>query len=657
MATSGYRDEYVTQWNTLRFNWSRTSYSIESNTSTISWNLTLISTKYGALSSSASKAWSVNVNGSSYSGTTTVGIGNNTSKVLASGSTIIAHNNDGTKTFAYSFSQTFNVTFSNNWIGTISGSSSDSLDTIPRSSSVSATNANIGSTMTISISRASSNFTHTLEYVFGNLEGTIVEKTPNTSYSWTVPNTFYSQIPNDREGHGTIWCYTYSGSTLIGSKPCDFYVYTDESLCKPVLSPTATDQGSVSTTLTGDTSKIIRYYNTVNVAFNASAKNSATITSMKVVCGNSTRTSDGLMEYVDSGEFVFTVTDSRGYSVSQTITKEVINYVPLTCNLSTNPDLIDGSTANINFTIKGKYFDGSFGAVDNSLTVEYRYKTNNGEYPTDEDGNEVWTSLTGTPSNGEYTAQATITGLDYTNSYTFQARAKDAVYTSGVSTVEQVVRIVPIFDWGENNFNFNVPVHSKGGFTYDIPVKQIDVDSILTSGKYYMDTLATNKPGNTNGWLEVQTYIDSNYCYQQYISCLGKKYERWRNDGVWGNWNDISIDFIVDQGTQGTWTYRKWNSGILEQWGRFATNVGSWKSWGNVYESEHYIASQTYAIAFADVPTVNATLNTSNFGGWLEVQGVSTKTATPEFFVIRPINNVDTGAWWSVNIYAVGKWK
>ena len=31
-----------------------------------------------------------------------------------------------------------------------------------------------------------------------------------------------------------------------------------------------------------------------------------------------------------------------------------------------------------------------------------------------------------------------------------------------------------------------------------------------------------------------------------------------------------SVDYIVDQGTSGIWTYRKWNSGIAECWGRTA---------------------------------------------------------------------------------------
>lgn len=55
------------------------------------------------------------------------------------------------------------------------------------------------------------------------------------------------------------------------------------------------------------------------------------------------------------------------------------------------------------------------------------------------------------------------------------------------------------------------------------------------------------------------------------------------------NLNDLtntvakSVDYIVDQGTSGIWTYRKWNSGIAECWGTYTysatiTNSG-WLNW------------------------------------------------------------------------------
>ena len=112
MATSGSKSITVTSWDTLRFSWSETSQSTANNTTTISWKMELIAGSSGRISSTASKSWSVTVNGTKYSGTNTIGISNNATKTLASGSTTIAHNSDGTKTFSYSFTQEIAITFS-----------------------------------------------------------------------------------------------------------------------------------------------------------------------------------------------------------------------------------------------------------------------------------------------------------------------------------------------------------------------------------------------------------------------------------------------------------------------------------------------------------------------------------------------------------------
>lgn len=558
MATSGYRDVYVTKWDTLRFSWSRSSYSIPNNTSTINWSLQLISTSYGAISSSTSKAWNVNVNGTKYSGTTTVSIGNNTTKTLASGSTTIAHNNDGTKTFSYSFSQYFGITFSGSSIRTISGSSTGQLNTIPRSATITeAPDFNDETTnLTIKFNNPG-NFDLKLKIEAGGDTALIVrDKVTKTSpYTFVLTDaeknklrqkctkntlTVRFTVATYIDGIESKWSYIDKTMTLIN--------YT------PTLSPTVVDQGSLSTTLTGDPDTIIRYYNTCNAVSNATARKEATISNIEITCGSKSRTSDGMLGYVDSGTFVFTVTDSRGYSASQTVTKTLIEYIPLTCNLSTNSDIVDGNTANINISVSGNYFEGSFGAVDNSLTVEYRYKTNTDNYPTDSDGNDVWTSITATVVDGKYTATTTIEGLNYANSYTFQARANDAIteYTGDVTAREQVVRIIPVFDWSENDFNFNVPVHSKGGFTYDIPVISYDANNILVSGKYYLGATSTNRPVDENGWLEVQTYTnDTNYCYQKYITYLGNKYERWRKAGTWESWMQECAQKILWDSTSG----------------------------------------------------------------------------------------------------------
>lgn len=452
----------------------------------------------------------------------------------------VGHNADGTKSITISVSIGGNIV-------SASGSQTVTLDTIPRKSTGSVSNGTIGGTSTITINRAASSFTHTLTYSFGNLSGTIATKTSSTSIPWTIPDSFYTQIPNATAGQGGVWIETFSGSTSIGKNgPYYFTAYENSNVTKPTLNPTIVDQGSVSKTLTGNTSKIIKGYNTVNITFNAVAQKSSTITSKRVTCGNKSRTSDGILEYVDNKTFNFSVTDSRGHTVTKTVTipdSNWVEYIPLTCGLSANPTLSGDNTATISVNVYGNYFDGSFGAVDNSLGVEYRYKINDGEYP------EEWTELTATPTNGKYTATDTISGLSYKDTCTIQARAKDAIYTGYINVNEQVIKIDPVFDWGKNDFNFNVPVHGAGGFTYDIPIMTSgDCNAITTSGKYYIGTSGSNKPDSgLNGWLECKKY-STDYCHQVYTTYQGVVYRRIMQGGTWSEW-------YIDEKNQLNWVH------------------------------------------------------------------------------------------------------
>lgn len=46
-------------------------------------------------------------------------------------------------------------------------------------------------------------------------------------------------------------------------------------------------------------------------------------------------------------------------------------------------------------------------------------------------------------------------------------------------------------------------------------------------------------------------------------------------------------DFIIEQGTSGIWTYRKWNSGIAECWGKGNVSVTCTNQSGSVYFSDN----------------------------------------------------------------------
>lgn len=344
---------------------------------------------------------------------------------------------------------------------TITGSSSTTAasGTYAPASSVTCSTADIGSAPTIQISRNSTSFTHTLTYEFGSLSGTIATKTTSTTItSWKFPTSFYAQIPNAKSGTGTITCNTYSGDTLLGTKTCSFTATTNESLCKPTLSPKVEDSNSEAVALTGNANTFIRYISDAAITSGAAARNSATLKSIKVTCGSqSITTSTGTIQKVDSGTFTFTATDSRGYSTTQTIEKTLISYINPTCNLNISNPTTDG---NLSFTITGNYFNSNFGAVNNTLSVSYKYKTGGGNYS---DNIEV-TNIT--LNNNTYTANISLTGLDYKETYTFQAFTIDKI--KSVNSAEKVIKTTPVFSWSNNDFEFNVPVKFSGKTLFDI---------------------------------------------------------------------------------------------------------------------------------------------------------------------------------------------
>ena len=96
---------------------TQTSQSVANNTSTV--NYSLVINRPSAISSNASKSFSITINGSTVkSGTTT--IGGSGSKTIASGTTTISHNADGTKSINFSFSLTMNISRNGRYIGTAS---------------------------------------------------------------------------------------------------------------------------------------------------------------------------------------------------------------------------------------------------------------------------------------------------------------------------------------------------------------------------------------------------------------------------------------------------------------------------------------------------------------------------------------------------------
>ena len=158
------------------------SQSVANNTTTVKYVLTLV--RPSAVTSSATKTWSCTINGTKHSGTGTIGGSGN--KILLQGTQTIKHNNDGTKTISFSGSCQLDITWSGVQLGTITGSGTMTLTTIPRYASVNqALSAKTETTATIKWTSDS-----VVDYIWYSVNNgstwTGINVTDGTSGSYTI---------------------------------------------------------------------------------------------------------------------------------------------------------------------------------------------------------------------------------------------------------------------------------------------------------------------------------------------------------------------------------------------------------------------------------------------------------------------------------------
>lgn len=438
----------------LTLNWSATQ-NISANTSTINW--TLIGSGSGS-SYYMTGPTKVVIDGAQiHYSTNRIQLRNGT--VVASGSHTIGHNGDGTRSFSIRiegaiYSYSVNCT----------AQQSFTLNQIPRKATITgASNFYDDENPTITISNPAKGAATVNAYI----EKTGVDASSNITiiyYGAINPeSTSVTFVLNDEQRKVLQGLNTTSNvttvrfvlNTKIGNTYNDFD-WRDVSLKirnpNPTLNPTVVDSNSKTIALTGSNSKLVKYYSNAKVTFGANAVKGASLRRRKVTCGNKSLTADGTINGVENGKFSFSVTDSRGNTTTKSVTKTMVNYVKLSCNIgSSTPD----ASGRYDMEITGAYFYGSFGAVDNTLTVQYRYR---------KQGSSTWGAWTAVdsvqPIGFTYLARAKVEGLDYQTAYEFQARATDKLAT--VTASAKTVKSLPTFDWSETDFNFNVPVTVQG---------------------------------------------------------------------------------------------------------------------------------------------------------------------------------------------------
>ena len=368
-----------------------------------------------------------------------------TTQTIVSGQVILTHNADGKLQMPYNVSIPNIRSWNRYGPPAMALTGVWELTPIPRASTLSCPVGIIGKPVTVTVQKANENYRHTITYDFGGVRGTIAEQTDQEKILWTLPTEFYGRIPNAKRGVGSLFCKAYDGQTLVGETSCLFYADIDEGQSCPEITAQVEDVNEATTRLTGDPNTLIRYYSNVRVTADYTAKNSATLVSYVMQHnGKVYAETDVSISHAESGIFAFSATDSRGLTRSVQVEKPLVPYIKLTCNLANSKP--DGE-GNMPISLSGNFFAGSFGRVDNSLTVQYRYKLSGTPW---QDTEEEWQTIASTVTGNTYTANTVLTGLNYQQAYTVQARAVDSLAT--VRSGEYTARAIPVFDWGERDF-------------------------------------------------------------------------------------------------------------------------------------------------------------------------------------------------------------
>lgn len=363
----------------VQFSWNVASQSVANNNTTINWSISAVG---GSSSWYRSNPTSVYINGNFvyYNGTRV----QQYKGTIASGSYTIGHNSEGNASFSASvssaiYSASVNCNGSGSWsLPQIARASQPSCITWPNTTE---NIGDIGSTITIHMNRHSDKFTHTVRYSFYDLNGTIATNVASNC-TWTIPESFYSKMPNLNSSWGTIYADTYNGSTKIGTKSVKFTC--NVSNANPTIDKIDYyDSNQKTSDITEDNQIIIR--NNSNLEFkltNLIALKYATLSKVEILLNGITKSATLSSSSVPSQVINFgivnsssnltasiSVIDSRGNRTSYSKDITIVDWVQPSAIINCQRENNFYSTTHLTV-------DGSISSINdkNVIKIQYQYK-------------------------------------------------------------------------------------------------------------------------------------------------------------------------------------------------------------------------------------------------------------------------------------------
>lgn len=315
-------------WGTLNLELRQIGQSISNNTSTVSYKLYLKSrnNSYFYNNYHTGKT-SIVINGSTVHNQTgrDFNISRGGSQQLASGTTTVKHNEDGSKSFSFSAS-----IWASNFSGSISGNFS--LSKIPRASSFSLQNSSgnnissiyAGNDVKISIDKKVSSFTHTVKVSYSGNSETLANKITSSSATWSNSNTVMTNyMKNLKSMNLTFSLETYDGNTRIGTSSKNLTLNVPSSAGPSISSVNITEANQNKINIIGS-SPFYQHLTDLRIKTSGAGKYGASIKSVNVSIGPyNISGQDAIIKDINltgSQSVKITINDSRDMSASTTRT-------------------------------------------------------------------------------------------------------------------------------------------------------------------------------------------------------------------------------------------------------------------------------------------------------------------------------------------------
>ena len=538
----------------------RSTKNVANNTSSVKAELWFIkASSYWHPYNLSGYSCAININGNSATATRTFDLRSAWSQKIWERTVTVAHNADGNKSITISSSGGTGLN-----LGSVSVSGTAKLDTIPRASNIGTISGNqIGSAITIPISRASGSFTHDVSLKLGDKTvsatgvGTSAKLTPNLA-------DFCGQLKSSTSGTAVITVVTKSGSTTIGTKTKNHTIHVPSSVVPNVKTFNIAEKVSAVASL-GLTKTFVQNKSTIGLTASADGIYGSTIKDYTFTFNGRSQGGtvgrDFAVGTASAGAHTVrvTVTDSRGRKASRSDTVTVLAYsVP---NITKFDVARDGATLKVKANITASV---------------HNIASKGGSWKVQRANGNTWVNV----GSGTFTTSDTITGKtlsgDYNvaSSFNFRLVVSDA-FGEGAILIRSVSTAQTLIDL-HKNYGIGIgKMHERGvldvgGDTYIKGVTNISSPTNHTQAINHILQLSRNSgavmAALTQGWATVDAL--ELHLYKPDGSWVSGSGHQFRMDGNVKFQSDLLVGGAISGAVEyGSLTYASgFNSYVGNNW-------------------------------------------------------------------------------------------